>query len=105
MSTTATGSSQNSSGACSTQTNGGPPHQSPQWVPSPIQVIQGNVQLEQIQVEDWEDDDLKDEVAKEEELAWVQQGIERLHQEQEVITRRQAVAHHAEARRQHINRE
>jgi hypothetical protein len=71
MSTIAVGSSQNGGGTSSTQTNGGAPHQSPQRTPSPIQVIQGNVQLEKIQVEDWENEDLEDETAEEEKLARV----------------------------------
>jgi hypothetical protein len=63
MSTTTVGSSQNGRGTSSTQANEGAPYQSPQRAPSPIQVIEGNVHLEQIQVEDWEDEDLKDEDA------------------------------------------
>jgi hypothetical protein len=51
-STTAVGSSQNVGGVSSTQTNEGVPHQSPSWAPSSIQVIQGNDELKQIQVED-----------------------------------------------------
>jgi DNA-directed RNA polymerase specialized sigma24 family protein len=41
----------------------------------------GNVQLKQIHVEDWEDEDPEDEATEEEELARVQQEIERLHKE------------------------
>jgi hypothetical protein len=48
MSTTAAGSSQNGEGASSTQTNGGAPHQSPLRAPSPIQVIQPDVELDQV---------------------------------------------------------
>jgi hypothetical protein len=65
-------------------------HQSPPWAPLPIQVIQGNVEFEQIQMQDWEDEPFDDEVEEEEELARVQQEIERLHQEQKAITCRQA---------------
>jgi hypothetical protein len=97
MSTTAVASSQNGGGTSSTQTNGGASHQSPQRAPSLIQGIQGNVQLEQIQVEDWEDEGLEDKAVEEEELARIQQEIKRLHQEQEVIVRRQAAAQCAEA--------
>jgi hypothetical protein len=104
-STTELGSSHNLEGTSSTQTNGGALHQSLLWAPSLIQVIQDNVELEQIQVEDWEEEWLKDEATEEEELARVLQEIKRLHQEQKAITRRHAVAQHAEARRQHINRE
>jgi hypothetical protein len=50
------------------------------------------VELKQLQVEDWEDETSEVKAAEEAELARVQQEIERLHQEQEVITRRQAVA-------------
>jgi hypothetical protein len=83
ISTTAAGSSQNTGGTSSTQINRGTPHQSPPQALSPIQVIQGNTKLEQIQVEDWED-----EAAAKAELAKVQQEIERLHQEQETINHR-----------------
>jgi hypothetical protein len=69
-------------------------------VPSPIQAIQANPEVKQLQVEDWED-----KAAKEAELARVQQEIVQLHQEEEAITRRQTPTHCAEARRQHINRE
>jgi hypothetical protein len=48
------------------------------------------VELEQLQVEDWEDALLEDKATEEVELARVQQEIERLRQEQEVIIRRQA---------------
>jgi hypothetical protein len=71
-STTAAGSSQNPGGANSTQTNGGAPHQSPPWTTSLIQVIQGSTELQQIQVEDWEDEAFEDEAAEEVELARVQ---------------------------------
>jgi hypothetical protein len=70
-------SSQNDGGASSTQTNGGAPHQSPLWSPSPVQVIQGDVELEQVQLQDWEEEASKDEAAEEEELLRVQQEIER----------------------------
>jgi hypothetical protein len=69
--TIATGSSQNAKGATSTQTNRGGPHQWLSRAPLPIQLIQGNVELEQIQVEDWEDEAFEDEVADEEKLARV----------------------------------
>jgi hypothetical protein len=106
MSTTIAGSSQNSGGTSSTQTNGGAPHQSPLRAPSPIQVIQGNAESDQIQVQDWGEEAEEDEViVEEEELIRVQQEIERLRQEQEIITRRQTIAQCVEARRQHINRE
>jgi hypothetical protein len=60
--------SQNASGTSSTQTNGGGPHHFPQWTPSPIQVIQGDIEIEQVQVQDWEEEDFKEEVAEDEEL-------------------------------------
>jgi hypothetical protein len=72
-STTASTLSQNVGGSSSTQTNGGAPHQSPLRASSPIQVIQENVKLKQLQVEDWEDEASEDEVVEEEEeLARVQ---------------------------------
>jgi hypothetical protein len=55
VSTTVAGSSQNNGGTSSTQTNGGASHQFPLRVPLPIQVYQENAELEQIQLEDWED--------------------------------------------------
>jgi hypothetical protein len=58
-------------------------------VHSLIQDIQENAELEQIQLEDWEDEASKDEVTEDAKLAIVQQEIERLYQEQEVITWRQ----------------
>jgi hypothetical protein len=71
-STTVVWSSQNIGGTSSTQTNGGTPNQSPLRAPLLIQVIQENAELEQIQVEDWEDEAYEDEVAEKEELTWVQ---------------------------------
>jgi hypothetical protein len=93
-------------GTSSTQTNGGNPHQSPLRAPSPAQVIQGNAELNQIQVQVWDKEAYEDEATEEEEkLTRVQQKIERLRQKQESIMRRQEVAQRAEAQRQHINRE
>jgi hypothetical protein len=68
-------------------------------------VIQEHARLEQLQVKDWEDVVSEDEATEEAELVRVQQEIERLWQEQEAITKRQATSQCAEARRQHINRE
>jgi tRNA C32,U32 (ribose-2'-O)-methylase TrmJ len=75
------------------------------WAPLPAQVIQGDVELEQVQLQDWEEEAFEDETAKKEELFRVQQEIERLHQEQEFIMRRQAEVQCAETQRKHINRE
>jgi hypothetical protein len=50
MSTIAAGSSQNDGGASSTQTNEGNPRQSPLRALSPVQVLQGNTEFDQIQV-------------------------------------------------------
>jgi hypothetical protein len=97
MSTTA-GSSQNDRAASSTQTNGGAPHQSPLRTPSSLQVMCGDAELDQIQVEDWDEEAEEIKAAVEgEELLRVQQEIERLRQEQESIMRPQAVAQCAEA--------
>jgi hypothetical protein len=52
MCTTVAGSSQNGRGGSSTQTNGGAPPQSPLRAPSPAQVIQGDAEFAQIQVQD-----------------------------------------------------
>jgi hypothetical protein len=60
-STMVAGSSHNLRCASSTQTNGGAPHQLPPRAPLPIQVIQENAELEQIQMEDWEDDAVEEE--------------------------------------------
>jgi hypothetical protein len=101
MSTTAVGSSQNSGGTSSTQTNGGDPRQSTLRVLSPVQDVQGDAELNQIQVQDWDEEA---EEAKEE-LARVQQEKGRIWQEQESIMRRQVIAQRAQTRRQHISRE
>jgi hypothetical protein len=51
-------------------------------------------------VQDWDEEAEEDEATMEEEkLAWVQQKIERLWQEQETITRRQAIAQRTIAHR------
>jgi hypothetical protein len=47
-STVAAGSSQNTEGNGSTQINGSALHQLPLWAPSPLQVIQGNIEPKQI---------------------------------------------------------
>jgi hypothetical protein len=104
-STAVVGSSQHIAGSSTTKTNGEAPHQLPPRVPLPIQVIQEHVELEQLQVKDWEDKASEDKAEEEAELARVQQEIKRLHQEIEAITRRQAAAQRAEVRRHHINRE
>jgi hypothetical protein len=79
MSTIVVGSSQNGGCTSSTQTNGGDPHQSPSRALSLVQVGQGDTELDQIQVQDWEEEAKEDEdVVKEEELVRVQQEIERL---------------------------
>jgi hypothetical protein len=52
----------------------------------PVQDVQDNAKLDQIQVQDWDEEAKEDEVAAgEEELARVQQEIERLRREQESI--------------------
>jgi hypothetical protein len=66
MSITATGTSQNDGGASSNQTNGGDRHQSPSRTPSPLQVIQGDAEFNQIQVQDWDEEADEDEAAAEE---------------------------------------
>jgi hypothetical protein len=71
-----------------------------------VQVIQGNAEFDQIQVQDWDEESEEDKAAaEEEELIRVQQEIESLRQEQKSIMRRQAIAQRTEAHRQHINRE
>jgi hypothetical protein len=67
MCTTAAGSSKNDRDASSTQTNGGAPHKSHPRAPSPIQVLQGDVKLDQIQVQDWDEEAYEDEATEEEE--------------------------------------
>jgi hypothetical protein len=82
MSTIAAGSSQNGECTSSTQTNGGDPRQSPPRVPSLVQDVQGDAELDQIQVQDWDKEAKEDEaIVEEEELARVQREIERLWQE------------------------
>jgi hypothetical protein len=103
---TTVGSSQNGRAASSTQTNGGAPHQSPLRTPSPLQVMCGDAELDQIQVQDWDEEAEKIKAAaEEEELIKVQHEIEMLRQEQESIMRHQAVAQCVEAWRHHINSE
>jgi hypothetical protein len=81
-------------------------HQSPLMVPSLVQVIQGDTELDQIQVQDWDEGVYEDEAVEEEDkFIQVQQEIERLRLEQESIMRGQAAAQCAKSRRQHINRE
>jgi hypothetical protein len=83
MSTTAAGSSHNGKDTSSTQTNEGATHQSPLRAPLPVQVVEGDTEFDQIQVQDWDEEAEEDEAAaKEEELVRVQQKIERLQQEQ-----------------------
>jgi hypothetical protein len=60
--------------------------------------------LDQHQVRDWEEEISEDEIA-EEELNRVQQEIDRLHEEQVTITRRQAVPQWAKVRWQYIDSE
>jgi hypothetical protein len=67
MSTTTEGSSHNGGGASSTQTSGCVLHQSPPRTPSPIQVIHGNTELDQIQVQDCDEEAYEVEIAEEEE--------------------------------------
>jgi hypothetical protein len=106
MSTTASGSSQNDRGTSSTQTNRGDPCQSSLRELPLVQDAQGDAELDQIQVQDWDEKAKEDEVTAEEEgLARVQQEIERLRKEQESIIRRKAIAQHAKTHKQHINRE
>jgi hypothetical protein len=51
-------------------------------VPSLVQDVQGDAELDQIQVQDWDKEAKEDEViVEEEELARVQREIERLWQE------------------------
>jgi hypothetical protein len=70
------------------------------------QVIQGNVELDQVQVQDRDEEAYEDEAVKdEEEMIRVQREIKRLRQEQKSIMRRKAAAQCLEARRQHTNRE
>jgi hypothetical protein len=79
MFTTAAGSRQNDVCTRSTQTNGGAPHQSPPGAPSPIQIIQDDIELDQVEVQDWDEEAYEYEAAEEEELIRVQQGIETLY--------------------------
>jgi hypothetical protein len=78
MSTTAAGSSQNGRGTSSTQINGGDSCESPLRALSPVQDVQGDAELDQIHVQDCDEEAEEDEAAAEgEELARVQQEIER----------------------------
>jgi hypothetical protein len=57
-----------------------------------LRVIHGDPEINQIQVQDWDEEaeEIK-ATTEEEELIRVQQEIERLRQEQEFIVRRQAI--------------
>jgi hypothetical protein len=69
-------------------------------------MAQGDIEFDQVQINDWDKEAEGDEaVAEEEELASVQQEIESLQQEQESILRRLAAVRRTDARRQNINRE
>jgi hypothetical protein len=82
MLTIAAVSNQDSGGASSTQTNGGDPHQSPPRALSPVQVVQGDAEFDQIQVQDWaEEAEEEEDATEEEELVRVHHEIERLWQE------------------------
>jgi hypothetical protein len=74
--------SQNSGAASSTQTAEGAPRQSPTQAPSPIHMAQGDTELDQVQIHDWDKETKEDEAAaEEEEVARVQEEIDRLQQE------------------------
>jgi hypothetical protein len=61
------------------QTSRGVPRQSPPWAPSLIHMFSGDAELDQVQIHDWDKEVKEDEAAiAEEELARVQQKIERL---------------------------
>jgi hypothetical protein len=74
------------------QTGEGAPRQSPLRAPSPTHILSEDAELDQVQIDDW-DEEAEEEaaVAEDEELARVQQEIERLWQEQESILRRQSI--------------
>jgi cupin superfamily acireductone dioxygenase involved in methionine salvage len=68
-------------------------------------MLPGDAELGQVQV-DWDEEDEEEgEAIEVEELARVQQEIERLRQEQEYILRRQVAVQRTEPHRQNINRE
>jgi hypothetical protein len=83
------------------QSNEGDQHLNTNPLPPLSQVNQGEVEFNQIEVQDW--DEVEEEEAEaeanESELIRVQQEIERLRQEQESIMRRQEATQHVEARR------
>jgi hypothetical protein len=79
ISTAAAGPSQNSGATSSTQTAKRAPHQSPTRAPSPIHMTQGDIELNQVQIHDWDEEAEEHKATTEkEELARVQQEIERL---------------------------
>jgi hypothetical protein len=67
----------------------------------------GTDEPDHVQIDDWDDEAEKEEAAskEEEDLARVQQEIERFRQEEESILRRQATMQRVKTRRQNINRE
>jgi hypothetical protein len=73
--------------------------------PPPSQVNPGEAELNQIEIQNWDEAEEDEAESEESVLIRVQQEIERLRQEQEFIIRRQADAQCVEALREHINRE
>jgi hypothetical protein len=71
ISTNMVGPSQYIGTASSTQTNGGALRQSPPQAPSPVHMAQGDAELDQVQIQDWDEEADEDEAAVEEELARV----------------------------------
>jgi hypothetical protein len=79
ISTTAARSSKNSGTASSTQTGRGAPRQSPLRAPLLVHMAQGDAEIDQVQIHDWDKEAEENKAAaEEEELARVQQEIERL---------------------------
>jgi hypothetical protein len=85
------------------QGNGGDQHLNTTPLPPPLQVNQGELEFNQIEVQDWDEAKEEEAEADQSELIRVQQQIERHRQEQESIMRRQNTAQHAKAWRQHNN--
>jgi hypothetical protein len=89
-STTVAGPSRTHDVITSSQTSAGAPRQSPPRAPSPVHMLPGDADPDQVQIDDWDKEAEEEEEAAAEEIARVQQEVERLRQEQEFILRRQA---------------
>jgi hypothetical protein len=86
--TMASGTSQTNAGASSTQTNGDDQAINNPLLPRSPQVNQGKVELDQIEIHDWDEANEDEAEVQEHKLIRGQQEIKRHRQEQELLMRR-----------------